>query len=970
MPAPFKQITREQFAELLSHFPFTRKINAVHMHHTWRPNHAQYRGHDTIVAMWRFHTEENHWSDIAQHITIAPDGTIWLGRDWNRPPASASGHNGTAQAGPFMFEMIGDFDQGKDRFELEQRRTALEVIARVQLRFGLPPGTLVFHNMMSSKSCPGTSIDFREVLGEVTDLHAALEAGSRAAPSAQVPFPPEKVAPSQGVVDAIEDLQRDTGRAVEPPDAEPCNHERAREGEYEAGFDARASGPGIRFDGADLQALRPHIVNLRMGQFSSDGDWTTSPEDVDAIFDGGLAKALEKARKDGRKLKVMFYAHGGLNSEASSLAKARERIGWWLSNGIYPIYFIWETSLCEVLGQMLQRWSQGRGAAARNLFSDHVSDPRIEAFVHEFGGRQVWGAMKWSAQQAAAPDAGGSTPGGAYYVARKLAKFCEDNGDAVELHAVGHSAGAIFHAHFLPCALELGVPRFHSLHLMAPAVRVDLFRQQLQARIGEEIATLTMYTMEDSFEKDDNCAGVYRKSLLYLISKGLEPEMDVPILGLERCVRADPHLKQLFGIGAGEEGARVVWSDNRLDSGRSASRSRTHGGFDDDRATMGSIVRRILDKADADRIVEFPETAARTVDPWRSSVDWSAFWSDDGAGPGPAMTPPQPAAGMQPTAGWAASAPARPHSAQGGKRIALCVGIDSYPTAPLGGCVNDARAWADALVRLGFDQPRMILNDEATRDAIVGTVTTLVGKSGPGDVIVFQYAGHGTQVPDLSRDEQGGDTPGEDEALCPFDFASGELLIDDDMREIFRALPDGVNLTCFFDCCHSGTITRMALGGRPGVYAAGKHARFIRADNRLIEKFAAKRASGRSRALPGGGIEVMREVVFSACLSSEVALESDGHGDFTRRAMQVLARGVEGLSNGQFADRVTQAFGHAPQQHAKLYASDTGSGLGLLQPLGAASRGRAAREGMGSTPEHSELVALLSRASYLLTRRD
>jgi hypothetical protein len=59
MPAPFKQISREQFAELLSKFPFERKINAVHMHHTWKPTRAQYRGHDTIVGMWRFHTETN-----------------------------------------------------------------------------------------------------------------------------------------------------------------------------------------------------------------------------------------------------------------------------------------------------------------------------------------------------------------------------------------------------------------------------------------------------------------------------------------------------------------------------------------------------------------------------------------------------------------------------------------------------------------------------------------------------------------------------------------------------------------------------------------------------------------------------------------------------------------------------------------------------------------------------------------------
>ena len=53
MPKPFHQLTIEQFAELLASFPFTRRIDAVHMHHTWQPDHSQYRGLDTIESMWR-----------------------------------------------------------------------------------------------------------------------------------------------------------------------------------------------------------------------------------------------------------------------------------------------------------------------------------------------------------------------------------------------------------------------------------------------------------------------------------------------------------------------------------------------------------------------------------------------------------------------------------------------------------------------------------------------------------------------------------------------------------------------------------------------------------------------------------------------------------------------------------------------------------------------------------------------------
>ena len=59
----------EQFEVLLNKFDFTRKVDAVHMHHTWRPNHAQWRGEETITGMWRYHTRTNGWSDIARGLT-------------------------------------------------------------------------------------------------------------------------------------------------------------------------------------------------------------------------------------------------------------------------------------------------------------------------------------------------------------------------------------------------------------------------------------------------------------------------------------------------------------------------------------------------------------------------------------------------------------------------------------------------------------------------------------------------------------------------------------------------------------------------------------------------------------------------------------------------------------------------------------------------------------------------------------
>lgn len=92
---------------------------------------------------------------------------------------------------------------------------------------------------------------------------------------------------------------------------------------------------------------------------------------------------------------------------------------------------------------------------------------------------------------------------------------------------------------------------------------------------------------------------------------------------------------------------------------------------------------------------------------------------------------------------------------------------------------------------------------------ILQELDTLIQSSQPVDVIVFQYAGHGTYVPDSTGDE-GGDR--RDEALCPYDFDEGHLLVDDDLGEVLARTPDGVSVTCFMDCCHSGTNTRFGIG--------------------------------------------------------------------------------------------------------------------------------------------------------------
>jgi Caspase domain/N-acetylmuramoyl-L-alanine amidase len=930
MPPPFKQINREEFAALLDRFAFTRIMNAVHMHHTWRPNHSQYDkndGHRTILGMYSHHTVNNGWQDIAQHITIAPDGTIWLGRNWNLPPASAAGHNGNSHMGPFMFEIIGDFDRGRDPFEGEQRKTVLEVIARVQLRFKLAPETLRFHNAMSPKSCPGSAVDYNEIVSSVRTLHQTLpqaEQGPRSAERAARPFGPDASEISSVVEKALDALEREVPQAADPADAEP-SYDDAERAIFPAPTRVAAAARSSDMTPQKLSRLRPHLVNLNLGQFSKEGEWKTDRGDVDAIFGQHLESALSEADSQGKPLRIMFFAHGGLVKESAGLAIAFKHLEFWEKNEVYPIYFVWETGLFETLGQLLRRSQEG----TRGFVSDHITDPLIERTARALQGPTIWGGMKFSAERAVAAD------GGARYVAEKLKAFCDKNqAKNIELHAVGHSAGSIFHGHFLSTAHTLGVPSFKSAHFLAPAVRVDVFKKHLGNLIGtgKGIDHLSMFTMSKDYERDDNCGQIYRKSLLYLIHYALEPEVEAPILGLEQSLREDPRLVALFGLDSARGApAEVIFSVTPFDKGRSASTSTTHGGFDDDAPTMSSVARRILGKADADIIDEYASerSAARAADLWQNQVDWPERVSE----------PVSPF--VSPTMLGSPSVTQVPIRAaeRGGRKRALCIGINEYATAPLAGCVADAETWARAFARLGFETA-ILSNGEARRAAIIERWRELIAASSPGDVLALQFAGHGTQLPDLNGDEE----DNSDEAICPYDFADGAFLIDDDIREILSKIPDGVNLTCFFDCCHSGTGTRLAIGAAPGAGAGrDQRRRFIPASEAMKaahRKF--RETGGQSRSVGPGGQDRMRNILFSACQPHEVAWESDGHGDFTVRATRILAAGIEGMTNQQFADRVIAEFGQGARQRPMLDSADATVGAGaLLAPITRAFSGSA-----------------------------
>ena len=161
-----------------------------------------------------------------------------------------------------------------------------------------------------------------------------------------------------------------------------------------------------------------------------------------------------------------------------------------------------------------------------------------------------------------------------------------------------------------------------------------------------------------------------------------------------------------------------------------------------------------------------------------------------------------------------------------------------------------------------------LLDGQATGSGILSAVRRLIQGSRPGDVVVVQYSGHGTQLQGPGGDEE------QDEALVPYDHRTNGCIVDDDIGELCNLIPEGVNVTFFMDCCHSGSNTRTLFGGPTNSLESDVKVRFLWPDAEMQRIHQEKRSRARARApLPYAD---HREILFSACRSNETAKERSG----------------------------------------------------------------------------------------------
>lgn len=242
-------------------------------------------------------------------------------------------------------------------------------------------------------------------------------------------------------------------------------------------------------------------------------------------------------------------------------------------------------------------------------------------------------------------------------------------------------------------------------------------------------------------------------------------------------------------------------------------------------------------------------------------------------------------------------------------RKAFLVGINDY--APVGtggpdlrGCVNDVRDMAHTLNALGIVPAapatmKIVTDARATRAAILNGFKWLIAGAKKGDVLIFHYSGHGSQIADVVGEE----LDGRDETICPHDYATAGMIKDDDFRALLTGLPAGVNLDVILDSCHSGTGTRelAALATAPEEQTVAYRyveppidwGYFLEADPALPRRgiFKSNGATGLGQAVVAPGLN---HVLWAGCrdnqTSAEAPISGVWRGAFTYCYCQALRR--------------------------------------------------------------------------------
>jgi hypothetical protein len=254
------------------------------------------------------------------------------------------------------------------------------------------------------------------------------------------------------------------------------------------------------------------------------------------------------------------------------------------------------TAATRILSRALRRLARGRG---HGIYTTVIEETARELKGDLVGGI-LWTNMKRDCADAFAGPA--ETHGGTALLDAIAGQWAQGHRHRVVL--IGHSTGAVWIAEMLKAAARMGdLPaelRFEII-LLAPACTFTLLDEALSIAPAR-VAAFRTFAMKEPWERRDRLVRpvpfLYPRSLLYFVSGVVEEAVDMPLVGMQRYHFGTPpydpeRMPAIASLQKRVSGFEAPWvwsrTEGSLPSGQ-ASLATHHGDFDNDAATIGSIV--------------------------------------------------------------------------------------------------------------------------------------------------------------------------------------------------------------------------------------------------------------------------------------------------------------------------------------------------------------------------------------------
>ncbi|MCY3877519.1 MAG: caspase family protein [Rhodobacteraceae bacterium] len=151
-------------------------------------------------------------------------------------------------------------------------------------------------------------------------------------------------------------------------------------------------------------------------------------------------------------------------------------------------------------------------------------------------------------------------------------------------------------------------------------------------------------------------------------------------------------------------------------------------------------------------------------------------------------------------------------SCPAGDIYGLVIGVNDYThIEPLRGAVNDALDISGALEDLSARDVRVLLDGEATREAIFRHFNALAEQAGEGDTLILHFAGHGARQEAILKGHEEKDNAFLLSGFAPDGPAVSHRIVDNEIGHLLATEEEAV-VVFAADTCFAGDMLRNADG--------------------------------------------------------------------------------------------------------------------------------------------------------------